>query len=83
MGKLIRLDDYPVWPVLPLLLKDRTMKRNIIWATASYAPLGQYYADNAEMTVNALRSMGRDSIQTRILKAQEEQQKRTRAHGEV
>lgn len=83
MGSLIKIDDYPVWPVLPILLKDRTMKRNIIWATASYAHLGQYYADNAEMTVNALRSMGRDSIQPRILKAQEEQQKRTRAHAEV
>lgn len=83
MGTLIRLDDYPVWPVLPLLLKDRTMKRNIIWATASYASLGEYYADSAQMTENALRNMGRDSIQPRILKAQEEQQKRTRAHAEV
>ena len=83
MGTLIRLDDYPVWPVLPLLLKDKTMKRNIIWATASYASLGEYYADSAQMTENALRNMGRDSIQPRILKAQEEQQKRTRAHAEV
>lgn len=59
------------------------MKRNIIWATASYASMGEYYADNAQMTVNALRNMGTGSIQPRILKAQEEQQKRTRAHGEV
>lgn len=81
MGTLIRLDDYPVWPVLPLLLKDKTMKRNIIWATASYASLGEYYADSAQMTENALRNMGRNSIQPRILKAQEEQQKRTRAHA--
>ena len=83
MGTLIQLDDYPVWPVLPILLQDKTMKRNIIWATASYASLGEYYADSAQMTVNALRNMGHDSIQPRILKAQEEQQKRTRAHGEV
>lgn len=26
MGTLIKLDDYPVWPVLPILLKDKTMK---------------------------------------------------------
>ena len=83
MGSLIKIDDYPVWPVLPILLKDKTMKRNIIWATASYASLGEYYADSAQMTENALRNMGAGSIQPRILKAQEEQQKRTRAHGEV
>ena len=83
MGTLIRLDDYPVWPVLPILLKDKTMKRNIIWATASYASMGEYYADSAQMTLNALRNMGTGGIQPRILKAQEEQQKRTRAHGEV
>ena len=83
MGSLIKIDDYPVWPVLPILLKDKTMKRNIIWATASYASLGDYYADSAQMTENALRNMGTGSIQPRILKAQEEQQKRTRAHGEV
>ena len=59
------------------------MKRNIIWATASYASLGEYYADSAQITENALRNMGSDSIQPRILKAQEEQQKRTRTHAEV
>ena len=83
MGNIIRLDDYPVWPVLPILLKDKTMKRNIIWATASYASMGEYYVDSAQMTENALRNMGENSIQPRILKAQEDQQKRTRAHGEV
>ena len=59
------------------------MKRNIIWATASYASMGEYYADSAQMTVNALRNMGSGGIQPRILKAQEDQQKRTKAHGEV
>ena len=83
MGTLIRLDDNVVWPVLPILLQDKTMKRNIIWATTSYASLGEYYADSAQMTVTALRNMGSDSIQPRILKAQDEQLKRTRSHGEV
>lgn len=83
MGTLIRLDDNVVWPVLPILLQDKTMKRNIIWATTSYASLGEYYADSAQMTVFALRNMGSDSIQPRILKAQDEQLKRTRSHGEV
>ena len=83
MGTLIRLDDQTVWPVLPILLQDKTMKRNIIWATSSYASLGEYYTDSGQMTVLALRNMGGDNIQPRILKAQEEQLKRTRSHGEV
>ena len=83
MGTLIRLDDSSVWPVLPILLQDRTMKRNIIWATGSYAALGEYYRDSGQITAIALQRMGKDSIQPRILKAQEEQQQRTRKHGEV
>ena len=83
MGTLIRLDDSNVRPVLPVLLQDRTMKRNIIWATGSYAFLGEYYRDSGQITPIALQRMGKDSIQPRILKAQEEQQQRTRKHGEV
>ena len=83
MGTLIRLDDSSVWPVLPILLQDRTMKRNIIWATGSYAALGEYYRDSGQITAIALQRMGKDSIQPRILKAQEEQLQRTRKHGEV
>ena len=83
MGTLIQLDDPAVRPVLPVLLQDRTMKRNIIWATGSYAALGEYYRDSGQITAIALQKMGRDSIQPRILKAQEEQQQRTRKHGEV
>ncbi len=59
------------------------MKRNIIWATGSYAALGEYYRDSGQITPIALQRMGKDSIQPRILKAQEEQQQRTRKHGEV
>ena len=83
MGTLIRLDDPLIWPVLPVLLQDRTMKRNIIWATASYTALGEYFRDSGQITVPALSKMGTDAIQPRIMKAQEEQQQRTRKHGEV
>ncbi len=83
MGTLIRLDDPSVWPVLPILLQDRTMKRNIIWATGSYDTLGEYYRDREQITAIALQRMGKDSIQPRIMKGQEEQQQRTRKHGEV
>lgn len=83
MGALIRYDDPVVWPVLPILLQDKTMRRNIIWTTSSYASLGEYYSDTCQMNVAALRNMGGDSIQPRTLKAQDEQLKRTRSHGEV
>ena len=83
MGTLIQLDDPNVWPVLPVLLQDRTMKRNVIWATGSYTALGEYYRDSGQIAPIALQRMGKDSIQPRILKAQEEQQQRTRKHGEV
>ena len=65
MGTLIRFDDPSIRPVLPVLLKDRTMKRNIIWATGSYAALGEYYRDSGQITAIALQRMGKDSIQPR------------------
>ena len=35
----IRLNEAPVKPVLPILLQDKTTKKNIIWATGSYTEL--------------------------------------------
>lgn len=83
MDKLIDLNSPTVYGVLPILLQDKTMRRNIIWATSSYAYLGEYYRDNGQMTLTAVKSMSEDVIQPRILKAQSEQQKRTRSHAEV
>ena len=45
--------------------------------------MGEYYLDSGQITAIALQRMGKDSIPPRILKAQEEQQQRTRKHGEV
>ena len=80
MEKQIDLNSPLVFPVLSILLQDKTTKRNIIWATDSYAEMGDFYLDRAEITVNALKVI---DLQPRILKAQTEQQKRTRAHAEV
>jgi len=41
-----RINEYPIAHVLPILLKDRTTGRNIIWATGSYTALGEYYRDS-------------------------------------
>ena len=78
----IRLDVFPVAPVLPLLLQDKTTRENILWATGSYAHLGAAYAVDAQMTVESV-SGAEALLQPRVLKALSEQQQRTRAHAEV
>lgn len=80
---LIRMNDFPVRPVLPILLQDKTTKKNIIWATGSYKDLGSEYADDVQMTTDALVGMDAVMLQPRVLKAQTEQQARTKSHAEV
>ena len=43
MNKLIDLNSPYIKPVLPILLKDRTTKKNIIWATDNYSQYGEDY----------------------------------------
>ena len=83
LTKLIEISEYPVRPVLPILLQDKTTGKNIIWATGSYKHLGADYADDVQMTTLALVGMDRISLQPRVLKTQNEQQERTKAHAEV
>ena len=40
MQELINLKEFPVRNVLPLLLKDKTTKNNIIFATDAYSDYG-------------------------------------------
>ena len=51
------LTAYPVRDVLDLLLKDKTMKRNIVFGTDSYTELGEDYTPEAQMTKKALLAM--------------------------
>ena len=83
LTNLIQINEYPVRPVLPILLQDKTTKKNIIWATGSYKYLGADYADDIQMTAIALVGMDRICFQPRVLKTQTEQQERTKAHAEV
>ena len=83
LTNLIRMNQFPVKPVLPILLQDKTTKKNIIWATGSYKELGTEYADDVQMTTEALIGMDAIMLQPRVLKAQAEQQERTKAHAEV
>lgn len=77
------MKTYPVQPVLTILLQDKTTKKNIIWATKSYTSLGSEYQDTVQMTTQALIGMDAIMLQPRVLKAQAEQQERTKAHAEV
>ena len=45
MEKLIDVNAYPIIDVLPILLKDKSTKQNIIWATDAYTYRGTGYND--------------------------------------
>ena len=40
MGKLVDITTGPVRTVLGVLVRDKTTRKNIIWATDTYAALG-------------------------------------------
>jgi len=68
---------------LNILLKDKTTKKNIIWATRSYEHFGGQYADDRQMTAEALTGLNPIMLQPRSMKAMEQQQERTKSHAEV
>ncbi len=80
---LIQLDSYPVQVTLKILLQDKTTKKNIIWATDSYASLGEAYTDRSQITENQLKKINYRMIQPRISKDIEQQTQRTRKSAEV
>lgn len=64
--------------VLGLLLKDKTTRKNIIWATDGYSSFGKKYEKGEQIT-----KAGARKIQARASKAKEEQAGRTKKRGEV
>lgn len=83
MDKLIELNLYPISMVLPILLKDKTTKKNIIWATTSYEQYGEEYTEQSEMTTESLKNLKETVFQPRVFKSKENQLKRTKKHAEV
>ncbi len=82
MDKLIDISSYPVANVIEILLKDKTTKQNIIWATDTYEELGEEFSDKVQM--NAFSLLQRpDIIRPRIQKTLDEQAQRTRKKAEV
>ncbi len=76
--------------ILALLLKDRTTKKNIIWACDSYVKAyGEAYRAECEILPNLLTPRDprtgerKELIQSRTKKTKEEQKNRTRKKAEV
>lgn len=70
-------------PVLANLLKDRTTRKNIIWATNDYFHLGNDYEAKCEITIPQITGYHSNVIQPRITKAEEHKINRTRNKAEV
>lgn len=82
MEKLIDITSEPIASLLDLLLKDKSTKKNIIWATDTYDELGDGFADKEQMQrINLLQHA--DIIRPRIKKSLEDQQERTKKKAEV
>ena len=82
MEKLIDISSYPVAQVLDVLLQDKTTKKNIIWATDTYAEFGEEFTDKVQLDANAILRRT-DLIRPRIQKSQEAQAQRTRKKAGV
>ncbi len=81
MSDLIDLKAYPVRNVLKDLIKDKTTKKNIIFATDAYAEYD--ITPKSQITEEFLMGFGVLAIQPRVLKSLEEQSERTRKKAEV
>ena len=83
MDKLIDFNAYPVSNNLKALLRDKTTKKNIIFATSVYSYKGTPIKETEQMTEGILKGFTQYEIQPRVLKNKEQQQERTRAKAEV
>lgn len=82
-ANLIDLNHYAVKTTLKTLLQDKTTKKNIIWATTSYADKGPEYQDTKQIQIGLLTGLNPIDLQPRVLKSLEEQQSRTKSKAEV
>ena len=69
--------------LLKILLKDRTTKKNIVWATHSYELLGKGFAPSDRITPSKVMGTYANLIQPRSEKSKYEQKDRTKIRAEV
>lgn len=77
MEKLIDIGSGPVASFLSILIKDKSTRNNIIWATDTYQELGLGFSDTEQMNKKLL-FLHSEIIKPRIQKSQEAQAERTR-----
>jgi len=68
--------------VLKILLKDKTTRKNIVWATDDYASHGPGFTFNDQIQPSDIEGLT-SIIKPRVEKSKEEQQKRIRGKAEV
>lgn len=83
MEELIDIRSYPVRKVLPLLLQDKTTKKNIIWATDSYFEDGKPIDPKRQISTGALLGFDAQELQPRVAKIASVQSDRTKSKAEV
>ena len=52
--------------ILSILLKDKTTRQNIIWATDDYAHMGEKYAFDQQITIKLITGLNGYVIRPRI-----------------
>lgn len=69
--------------LLQILLKDRTTKKNIVWASPSYRGWGKEFTEDQPIKLKSIIGPYESIIQPRVAKKKDEQVLRTRKKGEV
>jgi hypothetical protein len=77
---LIDFKSPEVKSVIGILLKDRTTKGNIVWATDAYEELGEKFKKENPMRIYLLDKI---DLRPRVQKSLEDQKKRTKSKAEV
>ena len=80
------IKSYPIRDnsdIFKILLKDRTTRKNIIWATDSYQDMGEGYQAKDHIKESLFTNGAGQLIRPRVEKDDDEQSKRTRGKGEV
>lgn len=80
---LIDLDSPLIKEIFPILLKDKTTKKNIIWATDAYLKYGPDCSESSHICIESFFSNHPIPLHPRIMKTVDAQQNRTRSKGEV
>ena len=69
--------------ILEILLTDRTMNRNIMWATSDYEFLGEEYNSHSPILIECIINENSDVIKPRVLETKKNQKNRTKDKAEV